>query len=72
MKTAKTRTNKTINIGDWVEFKADIEQCGKVIDIKGSGKTAELKLSSDDTYGFDGDYLNGETETWIEAKRCWL
>ena len=64
--------NKKVKIGDWVGFKADIEQSGKVIDIKGNGKRAELKLSSDDTYGFDGDYLNGETETWIESKRCWI
>ena len=29
-------------------------------------------LSSDDTYGFDGDYLNGETLVQMEAKKCWL
>jgi len=68
MKTAKTRDNKIINIGDWVEFKADIEQCGKVIDIKGSGKNAELTLEDKD--GFSGDYIGGETITHMEAKRC--
>lgn len=63
---------KKIKIGDWVTFKADIEQTGKVINVKGSGKYAMLTLSSYDTYGFEGDYLNGETETDIEAKRCYL
>ncbi len=63
---------KKIKIGDWVTFKADIEQTGKVVRIIGSGKNAMLTLSSDDTYGFDGDYLNGETVVEMEAKRCWL
>ncbi len=67
---AKTKNNETINIGDWVEFKADIEQCGKVINIQGSGKNAELTLENTD--GFDGDYIGGETITYIEARRCFL
>ena len=67
---AKTKKNETINIGDWVEFKADIEQCGKVINIKGSGKNAELTLENTD--GFDGEYIGGETITYMEARRCFL
>ncbi len=63
---------KKIKIGNWVTFKADIEQTGKVVAIKGSGRYAMLTLSSDDTYGFNGDYLNGETVVEMEAKRCWL
>lgn len=70
MKTAKNRENETINIGDWVEFKADIEQCGKVIDIRGNGKNAELTLENEN--GFDGDYIGGQTITYMEAKRCFL
>jgi len=65
-------TDTKIVVGDWVFFKADIEQQGKVVEIKGNGRRAELKLSSDDTYGFDGEYIGGETETWIESKRCWI
>ena len=53
-----------------MEFKADIEQCGKVINIKGSGKNAELTLENTD--GFDGDYIGGETITYLKARRCFL
>tara|TARA_B110000444_G_C18844154_1_gene600833 strand:+ start:24 stop:266 length:243 start_codon:yes stop_codon:yes gene_type:complete len=64
--------NKKVYLNNWVGFKADIEQSGKIIKINGTPKNALLTLSSDDTYGFEGDYLNGETETDMEAKRCWL
>ena len=61
---------KKVKIGDWVTFKADIEQAGKVVQIYKEGKNTMYTLSSDDTYGFDGDYLNGETLVQMEAKRC--
>jgi hypothetical protein len=63
---------KKIKINNWVTFKTDIEQTGKVVQIYKEGKNMMYTLSSDDTYGFDGDYLNGETLVQIEAKKCWL
>ena len=63
---------KEIKIGDWVMFKSDIAQVGKVVQIYKEGKNIMYTLSSDDTYGFDGDYLNGETLVQMEAKRCFL
>ena len=29
-------SNKEVKVGDWVWFKADVEQCGKIVKIKGS------------------------------------
>jgi hypothetical protein len=57
--------NGIVKIGDYVEFKSDIEQCGKVIDIKGS----ELKLENKN--GFDGDYIRYETITYMRSRDCW-
>jgi len=70
MKYAILKNKVKVKEGDWVEFKADIEQYGKIINIKGTGKNAMLTLVSDNTYGFDGGYLKNETEVCIEAKRC--
>ena len=63
---------KKIKIDNWVTFKTDIEQTGKVVQIYKEGKNMMYTLSSDDTYGFDGDYLNGETLVQMKAKKCWL
>jgi len=57
--------NGTVKIGDYVEFKSDIEQCGKVIGVRGS----ELKLENKN--GFDGDYIRHETITHMRARDCW-
>ena len=59
-----------VKVGDWVSFKADIEQSGKIIKINGSGKTATLDL--EDISGFEGGYIGGETLHTHEAERCWL
>lgn len=53
-----------VTIGDYVEFKADVEQVGKVIAIDGN----EIKLENKD--GFPGDYLRYETTTWMRARDC--
>ena len=62
--------NKEVRIGDIVGFKSDYEQYGKIVDIKGYGKNAELELYDSD--GFGGDYLRYDTHTWVDANRCWL
>jgi hypothetical protein len=69
MKTA-TVDGQTVTIGDWVCFKADVEQSGQVVDIKSSymGKALVLENKT----GFHGDYIGGQTITTEEARDCWL
>ncbi len=69
MKTA-TVDGQTVTIGDWVSFKADIEQSGQIVDIKSTymGKALVLENKT----GFHGDYIGGQTITTEEACDCWL
>ena len=61
--------DKEVKLGDWVGFKCDIEQYGKVIDINSDVFGDEVKLEN--LNGFDGHYIGGDTVTWIDADRCW-
>jgi hypothetical protein len=69
MKTAKVE-GQTVSIGDWVGFKADIEQSGQIVEIKSSYMGQALVLENKG--GFHGDYIGGETITTQEASDCWL
>jgi hypothetical protein len=69
MKTA-TVEGQTVKIGDWVGFKADIEQSGQIVEIKSSYMGESLVLENKS--GFHGDYIGGETITTQEAGDCWL
>jgi hypothetical protein len=59
-----------VKVGDYVGFKCDIEQSGKVVEIKKSymGKVLVLENKS----GFHGDYIGGQTITTEEASDCWI
>ena len=57
---------KVVEIGDFVGFKSDIEQYGKIVKI--SGNQLVLKASST----FSGDYIGGEEFTTVDAERCWI
>jgi hypothetical protein len=61
---------KTVNIGDWVGFKSDIEQSGQIVEIKKSYMGHSLVLEN--KHGFHGDYIGGETITTELASDCWL
>ena len=61
---------KTVKIGDWVCFKADIEQSGKIVDIKKSYMGHSLVLENEN--GFHGDYIGGQTITTELASDCWI
>jgi hypothetical protein len=61
---------KTVNIGDWVCFKSDIEQSGKIVAIKQTYAGASLTLEN--LSGFSGDYIGGDTITTELARDCWL
>lgn len=64
-KSAVVNDGRRVYIGDYVEFKSDIEQCGKIVDIRGHN----LVLENPD--GFPGDYLRYATETIETTDRCW-
>ena len=58
-----------VKVGDWVCFKSDIEQCGKIVQIKkGFGDTLVLENKN----GFQGDYIGGDTVTQVSARDCWV
>ena len=59
-----------VKIGDWVGFKSDIEQSGKIVAIKQTYAGASLTLENPS--GFSGGYIGGETITTELARDCWL
>ena len=61
---------QTVKIGDWVCFKADIEQSGKIVDIKKSYMGHSLVLENENR--FHGDYIGGQTITTELASDCWI
>ena len=65
-----TVEGQTVNIGDWVGFKSDIEQSGKIVAIKQT--YAGTSLTLENTSGFSGDYIGGETITTELARDCWI
>ena len=65
-----TVEGQTVKIGDWVGFKSDIEQSGKIVEIK---KTyAGVALVLENKHGFSGDYIGGDTITTELARDCWI
>ena len=65
-----TVEGQTVNIGDWVGFKSDIEQSGKIVAIKQT--YAGTSLTLENTSGFSGDYIGGQTITTELARDCWV
>lgn len=61
----------TVRVGDWVGFKQDIEQSGKITAIRRNGwNGVEFVLENED--GFYGEYIGGQTKTTEDADRCWV
>lgn len=56
-----------VNVGDWVGFKSDIEQDGKVKQIQRSRGAILVENEN----GFDGDYVGGDTEALIGFDDIW-
>ena len=67
MQTAKVEGN-TVKVGDYVCFKSDHEQCGKIVEII---RGTTLVLFKDE-HGFAGDYIGGENYTRVDARDCWI
>jgi hypothetical protein len=55
-----------VKVGDYVCFKSDVEQSGRITRIDGNN----LELSNDN--GFSGGYIGGRRTTWEHASDCWL
>lgn len=56
-----------IEVGDWIGFKSDIEQDGKVKQIQRSRRAILVENKN----GFDGDYIGGDTEALIGFDDIW-
>ena len=61
---------QVVKVGDWVSFKSDIEQSGKIVAIKQT--YAGTSLTLENTSGFSGDYIGGDTITTELARDCWI
>ena len=58
---------KEVKIGDYVGFKSDIEQSGKIVQIHRNGV---ITLYSE--HGFQGDYIGGQQYTDVSPEDCWV
>jgi len=58
---------QTVKVGDWVSFKSDIEQSGRIYKIEGDRLYLEAGPN-----GFEGDYIGGQDTTVQQAVDCWL
>ncbi len=68
MISAKVHEGRTVKVGDSVEFKCDIEQCGEIVAIRReSFGRVELVLKGH----FIGEYIGGTTKTTMDAEDCW-
>ncbi len=62
-----TVEGQRVQVGDWVSFKSDIEQSGKIEAILTGNK---LVLTNPN--GFQGDYIGGLETTTQWASDCWI
>lgn len=59
-----------VKVGNWISFKSDIEQCGKLVEIKKTYAGTSLVLEN--LSGFSGDYIGGDIITTVSARDCWI
>lgn len=62
-----TVDGQRVQVGDWVSFKSDIEQSGKIEAILSGNR---LVLTNPN--GFQGDYIGGLETTVQQAVDCWI
>jgi hypothetical protein len=65
-------TGEMIHIGDYVCFKSDFEQCGRITKIERAGYASRTKLTLVNEDGFGGHYLRYATTTVVDADDCWI
>jgi hypothetical protein len=56
-----------VRVGDYVSFKSDIEQGGRIYKIEGNRLFLEAGPN-----GFEGGYIGGQDTTVQRAEDCWL
>jgi hypothetical protein len=56
-----------VKVGDWVSFKSDVEQSGRITKIEGDRLYLEAGSN-----GFEGGYIGGQEKTLQLARDCWL
>ena len=62
-----TVDGQRVQVGDWVCFKSDVEQSGKITAVLSEGR---LVLTNPN--GFQGDYIGGSETTIQRAVDCWI
>jgi hypothetical protein len=63
---------KVVNVGDYVCFKSDYEQSGKIVAIKPGNGYGGKVLVLENPNGFGGEYLRYATQTQELASDCWI
>lgn len=61
---------KTVKPGDYVGFKSDIEQGGRILAITKGNWGVYLTLENPS--GFSGEYIGGDTTTEVSINDCWV
>ena len=56
-----------VGVGDYVCFKCDIEQCAKIVAVRGNDITVAAPAD-----GFSGEYINGQKTHTLFAADCWI
>ena len=59
-----------VKVGDYVGFKCDIEQSGRIEKITRDHYGVTLHLVNE--HGFEGGYIGGETTHQERAEDCWV
>jgi hypothetical protein len=67
-RTATTVEGKVVKVGDYVGFKCDIEQGGRITAIFEEWGQTYLELAGH----FHGEYIGGQTVTVQAATDCWI
>lgn len=69
--TTATVQGKTVKVGDVVGFKSDIEQHGRIVEIR-RNMLGYTELVLENKHGFSGHYIGGQTKTVEMASDCWI
>ena len=63
---------KEVKVGDWVGFKSDIEQYGRITQVKQGVYHGQFYLTLENPNGFSGEYIGGQTVTVERNDDCWV
>jgi len=66
-----TVEGQTVKVGDWVGFKSDTEQMGRIVHIAEDGR-GRAALTLENLSGFRGDYIGGQIRTVVRNDDCWV